>query len=75
MKKIKPLLILLLLLVGFSCKKDDAAGCASCYAFETGSFEVCQERNGNASVNGQDTGVPYDVYISDLLSSGADCSE
>lgn len=50
----------------FSCKGDDNVSCVSCSNAQTLDFIVCNEANGNASVNGQDTGQDYDVYISNL---------
>ena len=67
-------LILFILLVIGSCKKDDTRTCTSCSSPQTASFEVCEESDGNASVNGENTGAPYDVYISGLESAGATCS-
>ena len=57
----------------FSCKKDDERTCTTCNSPETFEFELCRESNGNASVNGEDTGTDYDVYISDLIDAGANC--
>lgn len=64
---------LFLLLVILSCKKDDERTCTNCNSPETLEFELCRESNGNASVNGQDTGTDYDVYLSSLVDSGASC--
>lgn len=57
----------------FSCKKDDAVTCISCSSPETSNFQVCEENDGNASVNGQNTGTPYGIYIQDLELAGASC--
>jgi len=57
----------------FSCKKDDGRSCTICSSPETANFEVCEESNGNASVNGEDTGTSFNVYISDLRDVGVDC--
>ncbi|OAD90975.1 MULTISPECIES: hypothetical protein [Flavobacteriaceae] len=57
----------------FSCKKDDGVSCTTCSSPETASFQVCEENDGNASVNGQNTGTPYDTYISGLEQAGASC--
>ena len=57
----------------FSCKKDDGESCVTCNSAETTNFEVCEKSNGNASVNGQDTGTPYNTYISLLESTGTIC--
>ena len=57
----------------FSCKEDDTVTCTSCNSPQTSSFEVCRESNGNASVNGEDTGTSYDAYIAGLEEAGATC--
>lgn len=57
----------------FSCKKEDSVTCTTCNSPQTISFEVCKESNGNASVNGEDTGTRYDIYIEGLLEAGASC--
>lgn len=57
----------------FSCKKDDTRTCTTCNSPQTQSFEVCEEGSGNASVNGEDTGVRYDIYVADLIAAGASC--
>ncbi|MRT15407.1 hypothetical protein F3C99_00365 [Vitellibacter sp. q18] len=62
-------------LVQFSCKKDEGVSCTTCSSPETSSFQVCEENDGNASVNGQNTGTPYDSYISGLEQAGASCGK
>lgn len=57
----------------FSCKKDDSVTCITCSSPETATFQVCEEKNGNASVNGQNTGTPYAIYIKGLEQAGASC--
>ncbi|MCB0458301.1 MAG: hypothetical protein KDC91_11205 [Flavobacteriaceae bacterium] len=57
----------------FSCKKDDSHTCTTCSSSQTFEFEVCRESNGNAYVNGEDTGTNYDVYITGLEDAGATC--
>ncbi|GAB5400778.1 MAG: hypothetical protein Aureis2KO_23630 [Aureisphaera sp.] len=57
----------------FGCKKDDTRSCTQCTNEQTPSFELCREANGNASVNGQDTGTDYDVYLQDLEDVGTNC--
>jgi hypothetical protein len=68
-------IILTLLIFGslFSCKEDDSVTCTTCNSPQTTSFEVCRDSNGNASVNGEDTGTNYDVYIAGLEEAGATC--
>ena len=77
--KIKPLekIIIALVVASFSlsisCSDDKSRSCTTCNSPQTTSFELCQESNGNASVNGEDTGVSYAVYLSDLESDGTVC--
>jgi len=69
----KCLLILATPLLLFSCKKEDAVTCTTCNSPQTISFEICKESDGNASVNGENTGTNYDVYITGLEEAGATC--
>ena len=63
-----------LLLIGYiSCEKDAEATCLECTAAQTTPFEVCQNSDGNAEVNGQDTATNFEDYISNLEASGASC--
>ncbi len=67
---------LIAILIGtllISCKNDDSPSCVSCSSPQTASFEVCEESDGTASVNGQNTGTSYDQYISGLVAAGASC--
>jgi hypothetical protein len=57
----------------FSCKKDDGRSCTTCSSPNTTDFQVCEESNGNASVNGQNTGTPYNDYVQGLEDAGASC--
>lgn len=72
---IKPALTILLSASTFvlSCKSDDTRGCVTCSAPNTIDFTLCEEGDGNASVNGENTGTSYDVYIQDLRADGAVC--
>lgn len=56
-----------------SCKKDDEVTCISCSSEITMTFTLCREANGNASVNGEDTGTPYDVYYQGLVEEEVTC--
>lgn len=56
-----------------SCKKDDEVTCVSCSSDITMTFTLCREANGNASVNGEDTGTPYDVYYQGLVEEEVTC--
>lgn len=73
MKKLAVYIAIVLSISIFSCKKDDSGSCTTCSAPETASFQVCEEGNGNASVNGQDTGTNYNIYIEGLEQAGASC--
>jgi len=74
MKKTSLIFAIFFSLSVFSCKKDEAVTCTTCTSPETtNSFEVCKEGDGNASVSGQNTGTPYDVYMSGLREAGAQC--
>lgn len=64
---------LITLLTLISCKSDDGSSCTVCQSDQTMAFDVCRDSNGNASVNGENTGTDYDVYIADLVSAGASC--
>jgi len=56
-----------------ACKDDDSRTCTQCSSPQTLDFEVCRESSGNASVNGEDTGTNYDVYVAGLVEAGANC--
>ncbi|MCG2417479.1 hypothetical protein K8089_00490 [Aequorivita sp. F47161] len=58
-----------------SCKKDEGGSCTTCASPQTADFQVCEKSNGNAAVNGQDTGTAYDVYIQGLVAAGATCGQ
>ena len=73
MKKFKLLILLLFSISIFSCKKDDDRSCLTCSSPVTESFQLCQESDGSASVNGQNTGTIYDEYLSRLQEEGAEC--
>ena len=64
----------ILLFIFTSCKDDDRAECRTCNSEETLIFELCKESNGNASINGQDTGVKYAVYFEGLVNEGVSCN-
>ena len=56
-----------------ACKSDDGGNCVSCSSPQTPAFVVCEESDGTASVNGQNTGISYTEYISNLVLVGTDC--
>ena len=57
----------------YSCKNDDGVSCVMCNSPQTTAFEVCEQSDGTASVNGENTGTSYAVYIADLETAGANC--
>lgn len=73
MKKSAIALTILITACFTACKDDDSRSCVSCSSDQTASFELCREGNGNASVNGQDTGTDYDLYLQGLIDAGSNC--
>jgi hypothetical protein len=73
MKYITFTITLISVLILFACKSDDTGGCVTCTAPQTLDFILCEESDGNASVNGENTGTPYDLYLQDLQADGANC--
>lgn len=74
----KKALIIVILATGFlytSCGDDDSRSCTTCNQDQTMAFTVCREGNGNASVNGEDTGTDYDIYLNGLVQEGTTCGE
>jgi hypothetical protein len=67
-------IIFCVLLSLIACKKDDGPSCVSCESPQTSSFTLCEESDGTASVNGQNTGTSYGIYISDLEATGVNCT-
>jgi hypothetical protein len=60
--------------VNFSaCQDDEGGGCTTCRQPQTLDFEVCENADGEAVVNGEDTDTAYEVYIANLVAEGADC--
>ena len=66
-------LLYLLPFTFLACGDDDTVSCVTCSADFTDEFLLCNESNGNASVNGEDTGVSYAVYLHDLQQDGVEC--
>ncbi|MBA3987469.1 MAG: hypothetical protein H0X63_13070 [Flavobacteriales bacterium] len=58
----------------FSCKNDDTPTCIQCSSELTPAFELCKESDGTASVNGENTGVPYNIYLDGLLEEEINCN-
>ena len=56
-----------------SCNKDESRTCTTCTSDLTASFEVCQEPDGTASVNGENTDTDYNAYLEALQETGASC--
>jgi hypothetical protein len=66
-------ILLLFPLTLISCGDDDERTCRFCSSDQTPEFELCREPNGNASVNGEDTGTNYEAYLDGLVEAGASC--
>lgn len=64
---------ILLGMFALSCSNDNNRSCVICNSPQTTNFEVCSDGDDNAVVNGESTGVSYDVYIADLEAAGATC--
>jgi len=74
MRKHSPILAIALAIVLLSsCKSDDSPSCTTCNNPQTVSFELCRDSNGNATVNGEDTGTDYDLYRDGLAETGVTC--
>ena len=73
MKRYFALSILAVFVSLISCKSDDSVTCRTCSAPETLDFILCEEGDGNASVNGENTGTPYNIYLQDLQAEGVNC--
>jgi hypothetical protein len=69
----KILIVLTASMVFYACNDDEGRSCTTCSSDETAPFELCQEPNGNASINGQDTDTEYDVYLAGLQEAGVQC--
>ena len=65
--------LLFVCLFAVSCGDDDERTCRFCSSDQTAEFELCRESNGNASVNGEDTGTNYEAYLDGLIEAGANC--
>lgn len=66
------LFILCIALFFISCGDDDSVSCVTCQSEVTPEFVLCNE-GGNATVNGEDTDVSYNVYLEDLNDEGVEC--
>ena len=58
-----------------SCGSDDSRTCITCTSDQTIPFVICEESNGNASINDEDTGTAYATYIDGLIAAGASCDQ
>ncbi|GER58623.1 hypothetical protein ULMA_07310 [Patiriisocius marinus] len=74
MKTFSSILIIVTTLLA-SCGSDDSRSCTTCTSDQTIPFTICEESNGNASINGENTGVVYATYIDGLITAGATCGE
>jgi len=65
------LLVLASIFALLSCEKDDQK-CTTCTTSNQEEIAICELENGNAEVNGQDTGQEYDTYI-DIIEDTGSC--
>jgi hypothetical protein len=56
-----------------ACQDDEGRGCTTCSQSQTVDFELCENGNGEAVVNGENTGTNYDVYLENLRAEGVEC--
>lgn len=70
---IRHLTLIFSVLLIAACQDDEGGGCTTCRQPQTLDFEVCENADGDAVVNGEDTDTPYDVYIANLVAEGANC--
>ena len=74
MKKVFLIAIISCCLSIMSCKDDEVVTCVTCTSPDAPlSFELCKEGDGNASINGESTGIPYETYLGDLEETGVNC--
>jgi len=74
-KTIFKIILMVLFFSVSSCNEEDTRTCVICRNSQTLDFELCRERNGNASVNGEDTGVSFNSQLADLEELGTICSQ
>lgn len=72
-RKYQLFLTILFVCLTTGCKEDDSTTCLNCSSEATPKFELCRQSNDNASVNGEDTGTPYEQYLEDLQDTGVRC--
>lgn len=69
------LFVIVILVSLTACGDDDEISCVTCNSDQTITFNVCEENDGNASVNGENTNTPFSLYIEGLREAGATCGE
>ena len=64
----------LMLFVLSACSKDKSeVECLTCTGEANMPFELCEDGDGNATVNGESTQTDYQVYLSNLQDEGVSC--
>lgn len=64
----------LLLFIFTACSKDKSElECLICTGEANMPFELCEDRNGNATVNGESTQTDYQVYLTNLQKDEVVC--
>ncbi|HLS10795.1 MAG TPA: hypothetical protein VK050_01405 [Flavobacteriaceae bacterium] len=57
-----------------ACSKDKSEiECLTCTGEANMPFELCEDGDGNATVNGTSTRTDYQIYLSDLQKEGVVC--
>lgn len=64
-----------LFILNVSCSKDDRSdrGCLTCTSDTTMPFELCEDADGKATVNGESTQTDFRVYLQNLQNDGVSC--
>lgn len=70
----KKFLFILLLVVFVSCSSDDDKDCITCKVSGISFGEACKGENGNAFLEGEDTGVAFEEYAEVIEASVEDSS-
>lgn len=58
-----------------SCSDDGEKSCTTCTSEFIQAFELCRESNGDASVDGENTGTNFEVYLQGLQETGVVCGQ
>lgn len=64
-----------LFIVIVSCSSDDRSdrGCLTCTGETNMPFELCEDADGKATVNGASTQTDFQIYLQNLQNDGVSC--